>query len=74
MRIIGLFHFLHWGNQMNRKLLRQALDALTLECRDSDGNPVDLKQIAVEALEAELAKPETPEDLLRQSEIEGWRT
>jgi hypothetical protein len=43
---------------MSREIMQQALDALTLECCDNDGNPVDLKQPAIEALEAELAKPE----------------
>jgi hypothetical protein len=43
---------------MSRDIMQQALDALTLECCDNDGNPVDLKQPAIAALEEELAKQE----------------
>jgi hypothetical protein len=43
---------------MSREIMQQALDALTLECCDNNGNPVDLIQPAIAALEQELAKPE----------------
>jgi hypothetical protein len=60
---------------MSRDLLRQALKAIYASHEytvfDKDF-PKEFKPV-VEAIEAELAKPETPEDLLRQSEREGWR-
>ena len=53
---------------MSRELLQQALDALTLECCDNDGNSVDLIQPAIAALEAELAKPEQKPIQLRRGD------
>jgi hypothetical protein len=55
---------------MSREIMQQALDALTLECCDNDGNPVDLKQPAIAALEQELAKPEQTETLRVADAIE----
>jgi hypothetical protein len=56
---------------MSRILLQQAFIALRSAARNN-GNYLDYSDVA-DAIEAELAKPETPEDLLRQSEREGWR-
>ncbi len=58
--------------------MQQALDALTLECCDNDGNPVDLKQPAITALEVELGKPEQEPrkewvGLTDKERIEIWR-
>jgi hypothetical protein len=59
---------------MNHDLISKAI-VLLVSYREYTGDfrMANLCGEIIEELKAELAKPETPEDLLRQSEIEGWR-
>ena len=45
-------------NQKDREVMRVALDALELECRDLSGNKIDLVAPAIKALRDRLAQPE----------------
>jgi hypothetical protein len=59
---------------MSRELLQQALNALRISAPLGHAmENYEYRHKVIKDIEAELAKPETPEDLLRQSEREGWR-
>ena len=63
---------------MSREIMQQALDALKNGKNVRQGMGSTKLQIvfendAIAALEAELTRKQTPDELLRQSEREGWR-
>ena len=56
---------------MSREIMQQALDAL--KYHQEQTRPIYQTGVVIELLEAELARKQTPDELLRQSEREGWR-
>jgi len=58
---------------MNYKVMVKALNVIKDSVVNTEFPLTNKLADAIYAIEAELTKPETPEDLLRQSEREGWR-